>query len=308
MAGKGGVGRTTVAAALALRATAEGRRVLAIDSMGTGDLGRLLEGAGTDDQPEVLRLTTGEALDQYITLNLRLPVGPRRLGPLARIFDYVSTAAPGVREILVIGKIGWEVRTGDWDEVVVDGPATGHLVELLDAPRAMSEIVTAGPIANQTTWLGEILAAPTTGVMVVTTPDELAVSETFELLDRLEDETATAVNAVAVNRVPTALTADGIDEAERLGLTDEARVEGNEGIEGNDGIEGIEGNDIGPARALAVLANLARQRHLAASLEIDRLRRHLVGLTDPPFLFDIPERWDQPLLAVLGALDAHQGW
>ena len=213
VAGKGGVGRTTIAVALAASAAASGRRVLAVDAVGTGDLDRLVDTLPGLPRFETLRLTTGEALDQYLKIYLRLPVGPRRLGPLSRIFDYVSAAAPGVREILVIGKIGWEVREGQWDEVVVDGPATGHVVELLDAPRTMAELVATGPLAEQTGWLREILASPSTGVVVVSSPDELSVSETGELIERIRTETETTLAMVVANRLPPTLDEPGRAEA-----------------------------------------------------------------------------------------------
>lgn len=212
--------------------------------MGTGDLGRLVSATEGLPRFEVLRLTTGEALDQYLRIYLKLPIGPRRLGPLARIFDYVSAAAPGVREILVIGKIGWEVRGGQWDEIVVDGPATGHVVELLDAPRTMASLVPTGPLAEQTDWLQDILRSPQTGVVVVSSPDELSVSETGELVDRLERETETERRLVVANRVPPFLEPAG--RAEAADLVDEG----------------------GPG---AALVELALDRHLLAVAGVERL-------------------------------------
>src|SRR6266498_4392524 len=74
-----------------------------------------------------------------------LPIFPGRVGPLARVFDFVATAAPGVKEILTIGKICWEVREAlegraGWDLVVVDAAATGHIVAQLGAPQAIEEL------------------------------------------------------------------------------------------------------------------------------------------------------------------------
>ena len=205
-----------MAAALAGEAAEAGKRVLAVDAAGTADLGRVVERAGLTGRFEVLRLTTRSALDDYLKIHLHLPLAPSRLGPLARIFDYVAAAAPGVRELLIIGKIGWEVRHGPWDEVIVDAPATGHVVELLTAPEAMATVVPGGPLAAQTGWLTEVLAAPTTGVVLVTLPEELPVTETGELLERLRTETGTATAGLVVNRAPATLTAAGLAEAGRL--------------------------------------------------------------------------------------------
>jgi anion-transporting ArsA/GET3 family ATPase len=226
VAGKGGVGRTTIAAARTIEAVRSGRKTLAVDATGSGDLARLLAGfsddpdPGADPNPTVLTLTTVDALDHYLSLYLPVPgltgraVGPSGVGPLARIFEYVATAAPGVREILVVGKIAWEARSGGWDEVIVDSPATGHLVELLDAPRSMAELVPVGPIAEQSAWLRELLAAASTTVELVTTLDELPVTETLELADRLRSQTSTSLGALILNRVPIEVGRAGAAEAQ----------------------------------------------------------------------------------------------
>lgn len=233
---------------------------------------------------ETLRLTTGDAIDQYLRIYLRLPVGPRRLGPLARIFDYVAAAAPGVREILVIGKVGWEVRTGEWDEVVVDGPATGHVIELLDAPRTMADLVSAGPIAEQTGWLREILASDRTDVVVVTSPDDLTVTETGELIDRLRTQTETGPGLVVVNRVPPTVDPAGRQEAARLG---------------RDG-----GGS--PGGVLGALVAIAVDRDRTAEAEIERLHSLIAADGDaaPVPSIRVPDAPDDPIGAVARAIDA----
>lgn len=210
--GKGGVGRSAVAAAIATGCRAQGRRVLAVDAVGDGGLARSL---GVDAAPSaagrpqvlpdgttLLGLATGASLDEYLRLQLRIPFGAS-IGPLGRVVDFVATAAPAVREILTIGKIGYEVRQGPWDAVVVDGPASGHVIELLAAPQNLGDFVTAGPLAEQTSWLRALLADPAITVAVlVTIAEELAVSETVELRARLASETDVAVGPTVVNRVP----------------------------------------------------------------------------------------------------------
>jgi anion-transporting ArsA/GET3 family ATPase len=176
----------------------------------------VVEQAGLTGRFETLRLTTRSSLDEYLKIYLRLPLSPSRLGPLARIFDYVSAAAPGVRELLIIGKIGWEVREGRWDDIIVDAPATGHVVELLTAPEAITDLVPSGPLAAQAGWLADIVARPETGVTLVTIPEELPVTETEELAARLVAETSTVPVALVVNRAPVELTEAGLAEAERL--------------------------------------------------------------------------------------------
>ncbi len=220
--GKGGVGRSTTVAALASRAADRGQKVLAIDAVGDGGLEHALREAGIETgrgQPlQVLRLTPDLALKEYLRIFLRIPIAPNRFGPIAKIFDYVATAAPGVREILVLGKIATEVRDGEWDLVVVDGPATGHAVELLTAADTLSELIRVGPIVSQTRWIGELIADPeTTSVVAVTLAEELPVTECLELLERLENEARVEVAGVVINRLPTTLGKRGAAQALRRG-------------------------------------------------------------------------------------------
>lgn len=217
--GKGGAGRSTVAAGLAVEAADRGLSVLAIDST---DDGGLLGALSTSSRwsavrgsIEVLGLSTEAALDQYLRIHLRFPVSPSRLGPLARIFDYVAAAAPGVREILVLGKIGWELKEGPWDLIVVDGPATGHAVEMVAAADNLGELIGVGPLTDQTAWVGDLIADPArTQSVVVTTPEELPISETLELIERLDHETRIGVGCVFINRVPPTVGASA--EVDRL--------------------------------------------------------------------------------------------
>ena len=153
-----------------------------------------------------MSMDTEASLQEYLRLNLRVPV-LGRIGPLARALEFVATAAPGVKEILTIGKICWEVREAiagraDFDLVVVDASASGHIVAQLGAPAAIQELVDVGPVRSQTDWLVEILSDPAiTGVNVVTTPEEMPVVETIELVARLRAEVTAPLATVIVNRV-----------------------------------------------------------------------------------------------------------
>jgi len=211
--GKGGVGKTTVASALALLAADHGRRVLLVEVDSKGDVARLLgaERLGFDARevaPGVLAMAmdTEASLREYLKLNLRVPVFGR-LGPVARVFDFVATAAPGVKEILTIGKICWEVREAiagraDHDLVIVDAAATGHIVAQLGAAETLQELVDVGLIRSQTDWMRELLSDPeVTSVNIVTTPEEMPVAETIELAGRLSAEVSVPLGYVVVNRV-----------------------------------------------------------------------------------------------------------
>ena len=160
--GKGGVGKTTVAAALALFASERGRRTLLCEVDAKGDVASFLESGQSSFTAQealpdlwLMSMDTEASLREYLRLNLRIPV-VGRIGPLAKAFDFVATAAPGVREILTVGKLCYEVREQHYDLVVVDAPATGHIVGQLTAPQAINELVKVGLIRSQTDWMLEL--------------------------------------------------------------------------------------------------------------------------------------------------------
>lgn len=223
--GKGGVGRSSVSAALALKSAAAGETVLAVDATAAGGLASALawqrpvvSGEISKDENSglhFLELDTASALVEYVRLQVNVPL-PVAIGPVAKIFDFVAMAAPGVREILTVGKIAHEVRSAKWDLVVVDAPATGHIVEILAAPTALRSVASLGPIASETQWIDEILAAPTSAVLLVLQPEDLPVTETLELLERLQNETSTNVLGLLANRCPPRLSEQAVGEAAKL--------------------------------------------------------------------------------------------
>jgi anion-transporting ArsA/GET3 family ATPase len=206
--GKGGVGKSTAAAALALLAAQRGKKTLVVEIDAKGNLADFFEAGPTNYTPREIQpnlwamsMDTEASLQEYLRLQMRLPA-IARIGPLARAFEFVATAAPGVREILTVGKPVWEVREGNYDLVVVDAPATGHIVGQLAAPQAINELVHVGLIRQQTGWLIEILGdGRITGLVIVTTPEEMPVNETIELAARVEDETDVTLAGIIVNRV-----------------------------------------------------------------------------------------------------------
>jgi anion-transporting ArsA/GET3 family ATPase len=197
-----------VAAALALFASEHGRRTLLCEVDAKGDLSSYLETeptafAAREVLPRLwaMSMDTEASLREYLRLNLRIPV-VGRIGPLAKAFDFVATAAPGVREILTVGKLCYEVRERTYDLVVVDAPATGHIVAQLAAPQAINELVKVGLIRSQTDWMLEILSDPDqTALAIVTTPEEMPVNETMALVERVREETTVELASVIVNRV-----------------------------------------------------------------------------------------------------------
>jgi anion-transporting ArsA/GET3 family ATPase len=216
--GKGGVGKTTIAAATAWHAARSGLRVLAceLDAVGNLDasiVGPATVGRGAPREPSGYRPTERrpqlwtmsmdpeESLKEYLRLNLKLPL-VTRIGALSGVFDFLANAAPGVREVVTIGKVAYDVREESFDLVVVDAPASGHVVGLLRAPEAINELVGIGLIRGQTAWMLDILRdASRCGVVLVATPEEMPVVETEDLLVRLRDEADVDVAGVVVNRV-----------------------------------------------------------------------------------------------------------
>lgn len=217
--GKGGVGKTTVAAALASLAADRGKRTLVCEIDAKGNLADFFETGPTRfEEREIsprlwaMSMDTEASLRQYLSLQLKLPL-VARVGPLAKMFDFVASAAPGVKEIVTVGKLCWEVRERHYDIVIVDAAASGHIVSQLAAPQAINELVQVGLVRQQTGWMLDILGDPAqTGLVIVATPAEMPVNETLDLRDRVAAETNVELAAVVVNRVLPELFARAEEE------------------------------------------------------------------------------------------------
>ena len=280
--GKGGVGKTTVAAATALLAASQGKRVLVCEVDGKGDVAGYYEAAPTgfearEVQPGVSAMTmdTEAALDEYLRIYLKVPfVG--RIGPVAKALDFLAAAAPGVKEILIIGKILYEVRQQHYDLVVVDAPASGHIVGILAAPQAVNSLASVGLIRSQTDWMLELLSDPaTTGLVAVSTPEEMPVNETIELAGRVASETTVELAAVVANRVLPEL----------FGRQEEAVFEALCRSGARDELAALAGEGVGPALEAARLAVTMRRTR---SAHLERLRAGIdasVPLLYLPYLF-----------------------
>ena len=260
--GKGGVGKTTVAAGLALLASQRGKRTLVCEVDAKGNLADFYESGpiGYDArqvQPGLfaMAMETERSLDEYLRIFLRVPV-MGRIGPIARMFDFVATAAPGVKEILTVGKLAYEVRERHYDLVVVDASPTGHVIGQLAAPQAINSLVQVGLVRSQTDWMLEILSDPVlTALVIVATPEEMPVNETIELSHRVREETTVDLAGIVVNRVLPELFGRGEEEVfDRLSESG-ARP----------GVDEIAGGDMGPlleGARLAVTLRRTRASHL----------------------------------------------
>jgi anion-transporting ArsA/GET3 family ATPase len=268
VAGKGGVGKTTMAAALARMASQTGRSVLIVELEGksgiTGafgldhDLGyeeMELQPARGPEQGSVRarRITPDDALVEYLEDHGLRRVSKRLVS--SGVVDVVSTAIPGIRDVLVLGKIKQLEREEVADLIVVDAPATGHAITFLTSASGLVSAARGGPLRIQASEVVDLLADPSRcRVILVTLPEEMPVSETVESAFTLEDKAGVQLGPVIVN------------------ATDPDPV----GLEQSAG-EASAGLDIDPAHVAALEeARVFRlQRHALSASQIERLARDL---------------------------------
>ena len=217
VSGKGGVGKSAVSAALAILAARRGKRVLALSM--TDQIG-LAAHLGVDELTyEPVRISPGlygtlvgrsHALDEYLGLQLRMPRSiPTR--QLSNALSVLADTAPGIREIVTMGKPIFEVWREEWDLVIADAPPLGQLQSYLAAPQTITGLVPTGAVREQAARLEATLSDPaTSGLLLVTTPEELAVQETREAIAHIDAERQILIAGVIANRVldPLSLNRD----------------------------------------------------------------------------------------------------
>ncbi|HEX4755075.1 MAG TPA: ArsA-related P-loop ATPase [Candidatus Dormibacteraeota bacterium] len=214
VAGKGGTGKTTVTAAIALLAARAGKQVLAVEVEPKGDLATALGSKGTSFKPELaqpnisfLALHPEESFQEYLHTFFKVP-RLARATPLAKVFDFIATAVPGPRDMLVVGKVAFEERRRDndgsptWDLIVVDSSATGHVLAQLNAARSLSALVRGGMIRSQVEWIDSVISDDArTGVMLTALPEDMPVVETIELYTDIVKQRGIHVAGCVLNRM-----------------------------------------------------------------------------------------------------------
>jgi Anion-transporting ATPase len=209
--GKGGAGKTTVAAALGLTAAARSRRTVVCDLAGSDQL------TGAFGQPaarhEAVALAAGlwslsvdpqEALEEWLR---RQPGGAAAVAVLTRseAFAHFVAAAPGAKELVTIGKaidLARPVSDPPFDLVIADAPSTGHALGMLDAPRTLGEVARLGSVGGQARELGEFLRDPAlAGYVGVALPEAMPVEEVLELDQHLPDTAGRPLDLIVVNGV-----------------------------------------------------------------------------------------------------------
>ena len=211
--GKGGVGKSTVAAALAMAAAARKRRVLAIELSGPGGLCRIFGNvpagpgavARVDDHIWLSYFDGAAALAEYLTRKVHLG---RLLGPVLdhRVYRAFVGAAPGVRELMAIGKVRDELRRRDgiryaWDAIVVDAGASGHALSDLRIPGAAARAFDKGRVHRESSRIDALLRDPARSAMhVVATPEEMPLSEAAQVIDSLTNELSMPIGALLINQ------------------------------------------------------------------------------------------------------------
>src|ERR1700716_189573 len=228
LTGKGGVGKSTNSAALALIAANRGKRVLVIEVDAKGNVPDFFDPRRVGFKYRRLHknvyglsMQPKDSMQEYLSLMLRVPGFSLR--PLQGFMDYTPNAIPGLKEILVTGKVYYEEKAIDegkprWDLIVVDGAPTGHVVSQLGAARHMAELVRTGPLHDQALRIADLLSDPArTALVLVTIVEEMPVNETIDLAQRFEDETDIHPVALIVNQLQPDLVGDvPVIEIEKL--------------------------------------------------------------------------------------------
>lgn len=306
--GKGGTGKSTVAAALGVVAAREGRRTIVAEVAQRTDVpGSLGAAAGEPFAETPLRdglwhisIDPAEALREYLHDQLPSDTLARMLGG-SRSFALLASATPGLAELLSMGKV-WELAQDErrtrgsqpYDLVILDAPATGHGLATLAAPSAFARAAAAGPVARQGRLIHDWLTDPRrTGVLAVARAEALPVAETIALAGDLRAQLGLELETVVVNGL----------SPQRFGREEEARLRAALATRAAGGARAV--GDAGAARENGDAVAFALERALTDLMvarserrQVERLRR-AVGLTPLRLPFAVTEESGAADLAAL---------
>lgn len=232
--GKGGTGKSTIAASLALALAAGGRKVLLVEVEGRQGIAQLFdvpplpyeevkiataEGGG---QVNALAIDTEAAFLEYLDMFYNLGIAGRAMRRIGAV-EFATTIAPGLRDVLLTGKIKEIVvrsanergkgKSSGYDAVVVDSPPTGRIARFLDVTKAVSDLAKGGPVHSQADGVVKLLHSELTVIHLVTLLEALPIQETLEAIDELKD-LGLPIGSVIVNRnIPSYLGPDDLAKA-----------------------------------------------------------------------------------------------
>ena len=284
--GKGGVGKSTVSAALAAAGARSGRRTCLVEVEGRQTMSRLFDTQPWDFTERQFRPGLwGMSVDPHESFAeyMEMFYGAKRLSKIvvgSSAVDFATTAAPGIKDVLLIGKVKEIEQRRDadgrfhYDLVVVDSPPTGRIVNFLRAPDATTEMVNVGPIRSQAQSLVDMLLDPRrTHLQLVTLLEEMPVEETIESAGALASLGVT-LGPVIVNRVLPPRFDARAEKAVAEGLPDEVLTRGL-------GQAGVRGDDADLAAAREDLRRMGAVHRARLELQ-DRMRERLEKeITDP---------------------------
>jgi anion-transporting ArsA/GET3 family ATPase len=228
--GKGGTGKSTIAAALALTLAAGGRKVLLVEVEGRQGIAQLFDvpplpyqelkiaTAERGGQVNALAIDIEAAFLEYLDMFYNLGIAGRAMRRIGAI-EFATTIAPGLRDVLLTGKIKETVIRVDknrlpvYDAIVVDAPPTGRIARFLDVTKAVSDLAKGGPVHSQAEGVVKLLHSDQTAIHLVTLLEALPVQETLEAIEELA-EMELPIGSVIVNRnIPTYLEPDALAKA-----------------------------------------------------------------------------------------------
>ena len=230
--GKGGTGKSTIAASLALALAAGGRKVLLVEVEGRQGIAQLFDvpplpydevkiatadGGGTVN---ALAIDIEAAFLEYLEMFYNLGLAGRAMRRIGAV-EFATTIAPGLRDVLLTGKIKEIVvrnekpdkKRSAYDAIVVDSPPTGRIARFLDVTKAVSDLAKGGPVHSQAEGVVKLLHSDLTAIHLVTLLEALPMQETLEAIDELQ-ALQLRIGSVIVNRnIPAYLTPDALAKA-----------------------------------------------------------------------------------------------